>query len=525
MSTLVDLLAEHTTLSDAAAGHLQRLVAEWQLLADLSFADLMLTVRGDNGAMVTVAQCRPNTASTVFPGDEVGRVIDRAADDQVARAFADGRIHRDEDPTWHGAVAIRREVIPVTHPGAPVGVDPDLDPGAGDAIVGVLIRATDLTHPRLPSPLEMAYQESANDLCQMVADGTFPEKEGNSQGLSTPRAGDGFVRLDTEGVVSYASPNALSAFHRMGWTSELAGRRLIEVTADLLTDRFESEDVAAMVESAVRPVGSARVPYRDDVGMRMEVDARRATVLLRAVALRPRGSATGAVILIRDVTEVKRRDLALISKDATIREIHHRVKNNLQSVSALLRLQSRRTTNPEAKGALNEAVRRVASIALVHELLSASVDEEVDLDEVTDRLVPILVDVAGESRVSVRRVDRLGVLPADQAMPLVMVLTELIQNAIEHGVGAAGGELTAGAVSPTTQPTWIEVHAHRDVRELAIEVIDNGAGLPAGFDLNTSDRLGLQIVKTMVSIDLGGTLDMRRGEAGGTEARVVVPLR
>ena len=90
-------------------------------------------------------------------------------------------------------------------------------------------------------------------------------------------------------------------------------------------------------------------------------------------------------------------------------------------MSALLRLQSRHTTNP-GQGALNGAVRRVASIALVHELLSASVDEEVDLDGVTDRLVPILVDVAG-SRVSVRRVDRLGVLPADQAIPLVMVLT------------------------------------------------------------------------------------------------------
>ncbi len=131
----------------------------------------------------------------------------------------------------------------------------------------------------------------------------------------------------------------------------------------------------------------------------MEADARSATVLIRAVALRPRGVSSGAVVLIRDVTEVKRRDLALISKDATIREIHHRVKNNLQSVSALLRLQARRTTNDEARTALTEAVRRVASIALVHELLSGSVDEEVDLDEAVDRLVPTLVDVArGSSR-------------------------------------------------------------------------------------------------------------------------------
>ena len=67
MSTLADLLAEHTTLSDRAAAYLQRLVAEWQLLADLSFADFLLAVRAESGEVVTVAQCRPNTASTVFP--------------------------------------------------------------------------------------------------------------------------------------------------------------------------------------------------------------------------------------------------------------------------------------------------------------------------------------------------------------------------------------------------------------------------------------------------------------------------
>ncbi|MFW0784171.1 sensor histidine kinase [Gordonia sp. CPCC 206044] len=504
MSTLADLLAEHTNLSDAAAGHLQRLVAEWQLLADLSFADLLMSVRTENGDILTVAQCRPNTASTVFPNDEVGTVAYGRVSPQLERAFAADRVLRDEDPLWLGSVAIRREAVPVGFPGA-------------DGAIAVLTRAVDLTHPRLPSPLELAYQDSANDLCQMVADGTFPQQEGNPRGLSTPRAGDGFVRADEHGMVVYASPNALSAFHRMGWTTELTHSRLSEVAASLLTDRFESDDLATMIDSAVDAQTVPDGPYRD-VGMRMEADARRATVLIRAVPLRPRGVSTGAVVLIRDVTEVKRRDLALISKDATIREIHHRVKNNLQSVSALLRLQARRTGNPEARGALTEAVRRVASIALVHELLSGSVDEEVDLDEVVDRLVPILVDVAsGDAPVSVRHRDRLGVLSAELAMPLVMVLTELIQNAIEHGIDPTqDGQSTGG----------IEIIADRDMRQLRISVRDNGSGLPEGFDIGTSDRLGLQIVQTLVQIELGGTLTMGpRPDGRGTEVTVVVPLR
>ncbi|WLP89857.1 sensor histidine kinase [Gordonia sp. NB41Y] len=498
MSTLADLLAEHTTLADHAAAHLQRLVAEWQLLADLSFADLLLSVRTDEGEVVTVAQCRPNTASTVFPNDEVGTVIEPRANPQVLRALATARIVRDEDPAWMGAMAIRREAVPVGYEGR---------------VIGVLTRAVDLTHPRLPSPLELAYQDSANDLSQMVADGTFPLPEGNPRGLSTPRAGDGFIRLDERGIAVYTSPNALSAFHRMGWTSELSGTRLSEVAASLLTDPFESEDLGIMLDGAAGVHEPPAGPYRD-IGMRMEVDASRATVLIRAVGLRPGGRSSGAVVLIRDVTEVKRRDLALISKDATIREIHHRVKNNLQSVSALLRLQARRTPNSEVRVALTEAVRRVASIALVHELLSGSVDEEVDIDEAVDRLVPMLVDVAsGESPITVRHNDRIGVLASDRAMPLVMVLTELIQNAIEHGFAEP---------KPDAR---IDIEADRDVRRLRIALRDNGSGLPEGFDLASSNQLGLRIVQTLVSIELSGEVTAGPNPAGpGTEVLVTIPV-
>lgn len=494
MSTLSELLAEHTELTGSAGAHLQRVVAEWQLLADLSFADLQMWVHSqhDSGAgaaqMVCVAQCRPNTAPTVFPADVVGTSIVIAENPQVFGALADGRILREEDPTWVGSVAIRREAVPVRFDGS---------------VIAVLARAINLTQPRLPSPLEVSYQDCANDLCQMVSEGTFPQYEGNPRGLSTPRAGDGFIRVDENGLVQYASPNALSAYHRMGWTSELGGNDLAAVTVSLLTDPFESEEAAAMLRAAVD----------GEAGMRIEADAHRATVLIRAVPLRPRGTLVGAVILVRDVTEVKRRDLALISKDATIREIHHRVKNNLQSVSALLRLQARRTTNDEARHALGEAVRRVASIALVHELLSGSVDEEVDLDVVIDQLVPVMADVAsGGSQVTVRRVGKIGVLKSDLAMPMVMVLTELIQNAVEHGFAPE-------------QSGRVLIDTARSTRELVITVHDNGIGLPDDFDPGMSDRLGLQIVHTLVQIELAGQLELRPGADGGTDAVLTVPLR
>src|SRR6185312_1679273 len=133
-------------------------------------------------------------------------------------------------------------------------------------------------------------------------------------------------------------------------------------------------------------------------------------------------------VLVRDVTEIKRRDRALMSKDATIREIHHRVKNNLQTVAALLRLQARRTTNPEGRDALIESVRRVSSMALVHDVLSMSVEEEVNLDAVVDRILPMMSDGATvDTPIRITRGGDLGVLDADRATAWTMVITEVVQ--------------------------------------------------------------------------------------------------
>src|SRR5690606_4981733 len=371
-------------------------------------------------------------------------------------------------------------------------------------IIAVLSRDTNLAVPRVPSPLEISYLGSAADLCQMIADGTFPTPEPAPDVHTSPRVGDGLIRLDSAGAVVFASPNALSAYHRMGHSADLVGAQLAPLTRSLLNDPFDAEEVAQRIRSALNGQPS----------MRIEADARGATVLFRALPLRPRGQAAGALVLVRDVTEGKRRDRALLSKDATIREIHHRVKNNLQTVAALLRLQSRRTQNSEARLALDESVRRVTSIALVHETLSMSVDERVALDDVIDRVIPMMSDVAAaETGVKVRREGRFGVVSAEQATPLVMVLTELVQNAFEHAF-------------PEGQGGEVVVQAERSVRWLDVVIRDDGRGLPKGFSLERTERLGLQIVRTLVESELRGSLSLRnRSQQRGTEAVLRVPLK
>ncbi|MCX2934391.1 sensor histidine kinase [Mycobacterium sp. CVI_P3] len=488
MSTLGDLLAEHTVLPGGAVDHLHAVVGEWQLLADLSFADYLMWVRRDDGALVCVAQCRPNTAPTVLLKDAVGSVVAQGELPLVTSAFTSGAIGRgDSDPKLR---------------------EPDLDVEAvpvryGTQVVAVLTHQTALAERRTSSPLERAYLDCAGNLLHMLSEGTFPNVGDLALSRSSPRVGDGFIRLDVDGVVAYASPNALSAYHRMGLAVELEGHNLVAITRPLISDPFEAQELAEHVRDSLAGGSS----------MRLEVDAGGAAVLLRTLPLVVHGAAAGAAVLIRDVTEVKRRDRALLSKDATIREIHHRVKNNLQTVAALLRLQARRTSNEEAREALMESVRRVASIAQVHEALSMSVDEEVNLDEVIDRILPIMNDVARvDSPIRINRDGALGVLDADRATALVMVVTELVQNAIEH------------AFESSAKQGCVTIRAERSARWLDVVVHDDGRGLPDGFSLEKSDRLGLQIVRTLVTAELDGSLGMHDVPGGGTDVVLRVPL-
>jgi two-component sensor histidine kinase len=490
MSTLGDLLAEHTVLPGNAVDHLHAVVGEWQLLADLSFADYLMWVRSDDEVLVCVAQVRPNTASTVLLADAVGTATAAAEMPVVRAAFDSGAIGRESDvsqPSGDGQW-LNVEAVPVRHT---------------DRVVAVLTHQTALAEGRTSSPLERAYLHCAADLRHMLSDGTFPNVGDLPMSRSSPRVGDGFIRLGVAGEVAFASPNAISAYHRMGFAAELEGHNLVTVTRPLISDPFEAQELADHVRDSLTGGSS----------MRMEVDAGGAAVLLRTIPLQVGGAAAGAAVLIRDVTEVKRRDRALLSKDATIREIHHRVKNNLQTVAALLRLQARRTNNAEGREALIESVRRVSSIALVHDALSMSVDEEVNLDQVVDRILPIMNDVASvDTPIRITRDGDLGVLDADRATALIMVITELVQNALEH---AFDGDVKKGSVT---------IRAERSARWLDVVVHDDGRGLPEGFSLEKSDRLGLQIVRTLVSAELDGSLGMHDVDSGGTDVVLRVPI-
>jgi len=473
-------LARQTPLDAAAIEHLKRLVASWGFLADLCFADLLLFVptRSEDEFLVA-GQMRPTTSQTVYRDDHVGRVVTAADRPDVVRAWELGQIIEGEmRPTTVGELA-SVQLIPVRWK---------------DDLVAVLTRESAPSVGRRPSELEHAYVEVFDRFARMMAAGEFPFEAEDVTANEAPRVGDGVARLDASGRVDYASPNFVSALHRMGIHRNVRGARLAEIGMD---------------ESAVRAAFTIGLPIA------AEVERREVSLLVRCIPFLERGSVTGAVVAVRDVSDLRRRDRLLISKDVTIKEMHHRVKNNLQTISSLLSLQARRLASLEARRAIEDAVARIRSIALVHETLSATTgaSQEVDFDEIVRPLVRRVEEglLSPDQRVKLVVEGEAGPLRAEVATPLAVVLTELLQNAVRHGFPEDGSH---------GQGT-VRVCLVNDGSSLTVEVVDDGVGLPGDASPADSSSLGLTIVRTLVA-ELGGTLAVSSG--AGTSFRLAIPI-
>jgi two-component sensor histidine kinase len=332
----------------------------------------------------------------------------------------------------------------------------------------------------------------------MIVAGDFPFDAQDLETEEAPRVGDGVILLDPTGRVEYTSPNGVSALHRIGSHGNAEGLRFGELGLD---------------DSAIRTAFSIAAPVTEEFERGPEV-----TVLIRCIPLIDHGQVSGAVVLTRDISELRRRDRLLMSKDATIREIHHRVKNNLQTISSLLRLQGRRFESPEAKMAIEESVRRIRSIALVHETLSREAGDDVAFVEIVRPLVrmveegmsspdhPVTFTVEGDA----------GVLPATVATPLAVVLNELLQNAIDHAF--------PDDLDLQTHPGAVVVTLENDGERLRATVVDDGVGVPQGFLLEDATGLGLSIVRTLVTTELGGTISLRPGDGPSDRRGTIVHL-
>jgi len=360
--------------------------------------------------------------------------------------------------------------------------------------VAVVTRESGPTLGRRIGELEHQYLSLFDRFARMIAGGTFPFRHDDDEYEDAPRVGDGVIVLGEDLGVRYASPNVVSSMHRMGVHSYSSGTQL----ADMGFDQH-AVDVAVMT----------RAPVTE------EMEHRDVSLLVRAIPLLEGDDVAGVVVLARDVTDLRRRDRLLLSKDATIREIHHRVKNNLQTIAALLRLQGRRLESGEARAALEESERRIRAIAIVHESLSRGATDVVRFDDILQPLVRVVQETVATPDTALRFevVGDAGLLPGDIATPLAVVLNELMQNAADHAFPPGAGR-SAGSVA---------VRLSRDDGRVVVDVVDDGVGLPRDFTAEESPGLGLSIVQALVTTELGGSIELESRH--GTRVHLTIPLQ
>lgn len=490
MATLAELVTLRTRLDEPVVDHLLRLIASWSLLADLAFSDMLLMTKVDDSNrddeyFVVLGQMRPNNRTTLINDDLVGTThraekwpLVRLAFESGTRVVGELKIDNVQDlvPVW---------CVPVRYNGL---------------VVAVLVR--------LQGPLrgsaslyEQSYLSVFERLCAMVADATFPFREETVAGPGLPRVGDGILLFDALGQVEFATPNAVNALHRLGIYTSAEGRTLEEL------------GVKARVIDRSLEFG---IPTLEEIDRDHDV-----AILFHGVPLIEDQKVTGVLTLVRDVSDLRQLNRVVLNKEAAVREVHHRVKNNLQTISSLLRLQARRSEEAETKTALLEAERRVRSIAVVHEVLSREPGEEVVFDEIVRSLVLLVEDsVLALHPVEIVVNGDLGTLSTDLATPLAVALAELLTNAVEHAFTDFGG-------AENEHVGVVTLNLYQENGQAIAEIRDNGRGLGENFSLDVPTSLGLSIVRDIIRAQLYGEIEMNSVAAvdgGGTLVRVAVPL-
>ncbi len=352
---------------------------------------------------------------------------------------------------------------------------------------GVVIQFRDVTERR---KIEKALQEALRKY-KLLADNVL----------------DVIWTADTKFRFTYVSPSI----------TRLRGISPEEAMKESVADKITPEGAEKLLSDG-RGMLAAVAGGDKDASAYIEARATRkdGSPIWMGVSIRPlfdeAGRHVGFIGVTRDVSAQKEADeslrASLAEKELLLKEIHHRVKNNMQIIHSLLNLQAAQVEDASFLGMIRDSQRRIRSMALVHEQLYRSPDlSRIDFRDYLQALIAGLVkSMLAESRVRV--VTEIGDVGLDihTAIPCGLLVSELVSNAFKHAFpGGRAGEV---AIRLARLPDG----------KLSLSVADDGVGLPAGFDANRTASLGMQLV-VLLCEQLGGTLEIRRGR--GTEFRVV----
>jgi two-component sensor histidine kinase len=477
-------------LSEVEIQILQRIERNLPILADISRADMLIYCQLAEGEAVVVAQAGPHSVPPIYDESLLGQVIAAPQKPAVLDTL-------DTGSSTRGAQGPRVEGAPVVQEAQPIYGEDD------NVIAAVSIEKTMIEHERhrhRPIRFRRALERLQGMVLQNEIDGLDVVSPFHEQ--------DGILLIDRRRRIHYASDIATNLFRRLRYMDTLEKKELSTInTGD---DRFVEralEEMRCLEEEAEE---GNRVWIRKAVPIFSQTDVQPLSRRLLRLPKPQKRDVTGVLLLIHDATEARRVEKEARIRAAMIQEIHHRVKNNLQTIASLLRLQSRRAGSEEIDHVLQDSVSRILSVAAVHEFLSEHESRVINVKDVTRRILDQMRmgAVTAEEGIRFKLRGPNVYLPTQQATACALIINELLQNAVEHGFSSSqGGEVL------------VELQDGAD--EVTLRIGNSGNGLPNGFDLERDSHLGLTIVQTLVNDDLKGRFELKDGD--GVQALVTFP--
>ena len=475
---------------------LEEIVGSLGILADLSRADVLmycpLTAAAERS--VVVSQARPHSILPIYSDSLLGRQVGFAEEPDVVRALTEGHRGLREVRRGDGNRRSSPKGAPIVQETYP------LRDRAGQVVAALSIE-TNLIERERHRRRSKAFQRALRQFQRMVLAGRLHEV----QQLTPFGEHDGVMVVDAQHRIQYVSGIATSMYRKLGYVENLLKRRI---------EDLELDDSSPVLEALARgECFEQEIQIRDFIWVKKAIPLFSPSKGLRS-RLRQGGAPwrlEGALVTIHDETDRRRQEEELQVKVAMIQEIHHRVKNNMQTVASLLRLQLRRAESDETRRALREGINRILSVAVIHEFLAHQEARVINIRDVSQRIIKQIQEGVLDQERAIR-LDLRGpniYLPTQPATVCALVINELLLNALEHGYERnEGGTVT--------------VNLQDDGERISISVDDDGTGLPEDFDLAHTSSLGLQIVRTLAEGDLKGEFGLR-GRDKGVSAVVTFP--
>ncbi|MEG6521019.1 sensor histidine kinase [Desulfotomaculum sp. 1211_IL3151] len=452
---LADLCRENSNLTESDIHILQGLLNNLQDFADLTGSDIFIDVpTKDPEAFMVVAEAKPTNAPSLYKENVVGKYALRFNEPAIFKTYEKGETMVNMQGVSQEGVPISQRVKSIKN-------------NQGEVIAVLIMERDNSFQVRQEKTVEVL-----SNTTQKLTDTLL--NLSNVEELFPTLIHDALLIIDYDGRISYANKIA------NGWLKSLvAGINPIGMAIDELTQEIDALKLIFSSDSDVN-----------------EVNINGRNLLARSLHILDKTDVRGTVYLLRDITELRKKEKQLIAKSAVIKEIHHRVKNNLQTISSLMRLQMRRVNNEEARVAFQESINRIGCIALVHERFSRESPDVIELRECIQDIVNILTDMLPpDQNITIDVNGDVIYLASEQATPVAIVVNEIIQNSFKYAFNnAINGKLT------------IDIEQNKG--RVKIVIHDSGAGFPEGFDIAVNANLGLQITQALVGESLGGNITM-----------------